>query len=75
LLADKGDEGEVSMRIGAIQSSPTAQNEAAGKAAPRPNPAPQQQASIPQDRVTISPQAHAQVQTASADKHHHGDKK
>jgi hypothetical protein len=56
-------------------------NESAVKAAPRQNPSPQQ-ASVPQDKVTISPQAHAQVQAqvhaqqaASADKNHDGDSK
>jgi hypothetical protein len=62
------------MSIIAVHSSPAAQNEAAVKAAPRQNPAPQP-ASVPQDRVTISPQAHAQVQAASADKDHDGDNK
>jgi len=64
-----------------VQSLPAAQNEAAVKAAPRQNPAPQQ-TSLPQDKVTISPQAHAQVQAqthaqqaVSADKDHDGDKK
>jgi hypothetical protein len=58
-----------------VHSSQAAQNEAAAKAAPRQNPAPQQ-ASLPEDRVTISPQAHAQAQQAvSADKDHDGDNK
>ena len=43
-----------------VHSSPAVQNEAAAKAAPRQS-APQQ-ASVPQDKVTISPQAPAQVQ-------------
>ena len=61
-----------------VHSSPAVQSEAAAKAAPRQNTAPQ--ASVPQDKVTISPQAHAQVQAqahaqqaASADKDHDGD--
>jgi len=62
------------MSIIAVHSSPATQKEAAVKAAPRQNPAPQP-ASVPQDRVTISPQAHAQVQAASADKDHDGDNK
>jgi hypothetical protein len=68
------------MTVIAVQSSPAAQNQAAVKAAPRQNPAPPQ-ASVPQDRVTISPQAHAQfqaqahAQTVSSDKDHDGDKK
>jgi hypothetical protein len=64
-----------------VHSSPAVQNEAAAKAAPRQNTAPQP-ASVPQDKVTISPQAHAQVQAqahaqqaASADKNHDGDSK
>ena len=63
------------MSITAVQSSQAAQNEAAVKAAPRQTPAPQQPTSIPQDRVTISPQAHARAQAASADQDHDGDKK
>jgi hypothetical protein len=63
------------MSISAVQSSLAAQSQAAVKAAPRQTPAPQQQASIPQDRVTLSPQAHAQVQAATADKDHDGDTK
>ena len=43
-----------------VHSSPAVQSEAAAKAAPRQNTAPQ--ASVPQDKVTISPQAPAQVQ-------------
>jgi hypothetical protein len=58
-----------------VQSLLAAQNEVAAKAALRQNPAPPP-ASVPQDRVTISPQAHAQAQqTASSDQNHHGDKK
>jgi hypothetical protein len=58
-----------------VQSSPAVQNEAAAKAPPRQNTAPQP-ALVPLDKVTISPraQAHAQ-QTASADKDHDGDSK
>jgi len=58
------------MSISAVHSSPAAQNEAAVKAVPRQNPVPQP-ASIPRDRVNISPQAHAQA--VSADKDHDGD--
>jgi hypothetical protein len=63
-----------------VHSSAALSNEAAVKAAPRQNAAPQ--TSVPQDKVTISPQAHAQVQAqvhaqqaASADKDHGGDRK
>jgi hypothetical protein len=79
--ADRYYEGEVMMITNPVHSSPTVQNEAAAKAAPRQNAAPQQ-ASVPQDKVTISPQAHAQVQVqvhaqraVSADKNHGGDSK
>jgi hypothetical protein len=62
------------MHTNPILSSPAAQNEAAVKAAPRQNAAPQ--ASVPQDKVTLSPQAHAHSQqAASADKDHDGDSK
>ena len=61
-----------------VHCSPTVQNEADAKAAPRQSAAPQQ-ASVPQDKVTISPQAHAQVQaqahTASAGKAREGNSK
>jgi hypothetical protein len=58
-----------------VHSSPAAQNEAAAKAAPGQNTAPQQ-ASVPQDKITISPQAQAHAQqAASADKNHDGDSK
>jgi hypothetical protein len=60
-----------------VRSPQVAQNEVAAKAAPRQNPAPQQ-ASVPKDRVTISPQARAQAraqQAVSADKDHDGDNK
>ena len=62
------------MHTNPVLSSP-AQNEAAVKAAPRQNAAPQA-ASVPQDKVTLSPQAQARSQqTASADKNHDGDSK
>ena len=64
-----------------VQRLPVAQNEAATKAAPRPNAAPAQ-AAVPQDKVTLSPQAQAQAQaqattpkTVSTDKDHDGDSK
>jgi hypothetical protein len=69
--------------VNPVQRLQVAQHEAAAKAAPRQNAAPQP-ASLPQDKVTISPQAqaHATVQaqaqakpTPSADKDHDGDKK
>jgi hypothetical protein len=69
--------------VNPVQRLQVAQYEAAAKAAPRPNAAPQA-ASLSQDKVTISPQAqaHATVQaqaqakpTPSADKDHDGDKK
>jgi hypothetical protein len=62
------------MHTNPVLSSPAAQNEAAVKAAPRQNAAPQ--ASVPQDKVTLSPQAQARSQpAASADKNHDGDSK
>jgi hypothetical protein len=45
--------------VNPVQSVSAAQNEA--EAGVRRNPAPPQ-ASLPQDKVTISPQAHAQLQ-------------
>jgi len=65
--------------VNPVQGSLVAQNEAAAKTAPRQTPAPPQ-ASVPQDRVTISSQAHAQAQAqakpvAAADKDHDGDSK
>jgi len=58
-----------------VHSSPAAQNEVAAKAAPRQNAAPQQ-APVPRDKVTLSPQAQAQIQQAvSADQDQGGDKK
>jgi hypothetical protein len=63
-----------------VHSSPAAaQNGAALKAAPKQNEAPQQ-SSVPQDKVTLSPQAQAQAQARtqqapSADKNHDGDSK
>jgi len=63
------------MSIIAVQSSPAAQNEAAVKAAPRPSPAPPQ-TPVPQDRVTLSPQAQGHAKPAvSADQDHDGDTK
>jgi hypothetical protein len=63
-----------------VHSSPAVQNEAAVKAAPRQNAAPSQ-ASVPQDKVTISPQGHAHVEAqaqahkaVSAIRDNHGDK-
>ena len=53
-----------------VHGLPAAQNEAAVKTAPRQNPPPPQ-ASVPQDRVTISP--HAQAQQTPAAEHNHGD--
>jgi hypothetical protein len=57
------------MHTNPIHSTPAAQNEAAVKAAPRQNAAPQR-ASVPQDKVTLSPPAKAQVQ-AQAHAHAH----
>jgi len=61
-----------------VHSSPAAaQNGAALKAAPKQNEAPQQ-SSVPQDKVTLSPQALAQGRTQQApstDKNHDGDSK
>ena len=63
------------MHTNPVLSSPAAQNEAAVKAAPRQNAA-RQAASVPQDKVTLSPQAQAHSQqAASADKDHDGDSK
>jgi len=63
------------MSINAVHASPAAQTEAAVAAAPRQNAAPQQ-TSLPQDKVTLSPQAQAHAQQAvSANKDHDGDKK
>jgi hypothetical protein len=74
------NEGEVLMITNPVHSSAALSNEAAVKAAPRQNAAPL--ASLPQDKVTISPQAHAQVQAqvhaqqaASAGKNHDVDRK
>jgi hypothetical protein len=53
------------MNTNPVHSTPAAQNEVTAKATPRHSTAPPQ-ASIPQDKLTISPQAHAQVQ-AQAD--------
>ena len=49
------------MHTNPVQSTPAEQNEAAAKAAPRQSQAPQS-SSVPQDKVTLSPQAQAQVQ-------------
>jgi hypothetical protein len=49
------------MNTNPVHSTPAAQNEVTAKASPRQNTAPPQ-TSVPQDKVTISPQAHAQVQ-------------
>lgn len=61
-----------------VHSSPAAaQSGAVLKAAPKQNVAPQQ-SSVPQDKVTLSPQAQAQARTqpaGSADKDHDGDSK
>jgi len=64
-----------------VHGSPAVQKETAVKAAPRQNAAPQP-ASVPQDKVSISPQAHAHVQAqaqahkaVSAIRDSHGDKK
>jgi hypothetical protein len=63
------------MHTNPVQSAPAAQNEAAAKAAPRQTQAPQLSA-VPQDKVTLSPQAQAKApQAASADKDHDGDSK
>jgi hypothetical protein len=59
-----------------VQSLPAAQNEAAAKTAKRQNAPPV--SALPQDKVTISPQAQAQAQTqkaVSTDKDHDGDSK
>jgi hypothetical protein len=63
------------MHTNPVHSTPAAQNEAAVKSAPRQNAAPQQ-APVPQDKVTLSPQAQAGTQqAASADKDHDRDSK
>jgi len=63
------------MHTNPVHSSSAVQNQAAVKAAPRQNAA-AQQASVPQDKVTLSPQAQAHSQQAtSADKDHDGDSK
>jgi hypothetical protein len=63
-----------------VQSLPAAQNEAAAKTATRQNAPPP--STLPQDKVTISPQAQLQAQaqaqtpkTVSTDKDHDGDSK
>jgi hypothetical protein len=63
------------MQTSPVKSTPAEQNEAAAKAAPRQSQAPQT-SSVPQDKVTLSPQAQANIQQAgSADKNHDGDSK
>ena len=58
-----------------VHSSPAAQIEPAVQSAQRQNAAPQP-ASLPQDKVTLSPQAQAHAQqAASGDKDHDGDQK
>jgi len=63
-----------------VQRLPVAQNEAAAKTATRQNAPPP--SALPQDKVTISPQAQAQLQAqaqaqtqkaVSTDKDHDGD--
>jgi hypothetical protein len=49
------------MNTNPVHSTPAAENEVTAKATPRQSTAPPQ-TSIPQDKLTISPQAHAQVQ-------------
>jgi len=63
------------MHTNPVQSTPAVQNEAAAKTAPRQSQAPQA-SSVPQDKVTLSPQAQSNIQQAStADKNHDGDSK
>jgi hypothetical protein len=63
------------MITSAVHSSPAAQNEAAVQVAPRQNAASAPTA-LPQDKVTLSPQAQAHAQQAApADKDHDGDRK
>ena len=63
------------MQANPITSTPAVQNEAAAKIAPRQSQAPQA-SSVPQDKVTLSPQAQANIQQASStDKNHDGDSK
>ncbi len=63
------------MQTSPVKSTPAEQNEAAAKAAPRQSQAPQS-SSVPQDKVTLSQQAQANIQQAgSADKNHDGDSK
>lgn len=64
-----------------VKSAPAEHNEAAAKAAPRQSQAPQS-SSVPQDKVTLSPQAQAQVegqaqsqQALAAGKNQNGDSK
>jgi hypothetical protein len=68
------------MTTSAVHSSPVTKNEGPAKPAPRQNPA-SQPAAVPQDKVTLSPQAQARVQaqaqaqqTPSANKSESGGK-
>jgi hypothetical protein len=73
--ADRWYEREVTMITSPVHSAPAAQNEAAAKASLRQNPAPQP-ASVPGDKVTLSPEAQAHAQRAvSSGKDPDGDKK
>jgi len=69
------------MQANPVKSTPAEQNEAAAKTAPRQSQAPQA-SSVPQDKVTLSPQAQAQVQgqaqsqqALAAGKNQNGDSK
>ena len=69
------------MQTNPVKSTPAEQNEAAAKAAPRQSQA-AQTSSVPQDKVTLSPQAQAQVQgqaqsqqAPAAGKNQNGDSK
>jgi len=63
------------MHTSPVQSTPVAQNETAVKAAPRQSRA-AAASSVPQDKVSFSPQAQARIQQAvSADKDRDGDSK
>jgi hypothetical protein len=57
-----------------VYSSPAVQHEAAVKAEPRQKVGPPQ-TPLPQDKVTLSPQAQAGHQAASTDKNQDGDSK
>ena len=56
------------MHTNPVQSTPAQHNEAAAKAAPRQSQAPQT-SSVPQDKVTLSPQAQVQGQAQSQQSH------